>query len=216
MNHLVVTGGAGGLAKAVTLAFLDPHWVTEHPDRHTLDVTQRHSVGAYFESRDIDLLICAAGLTHDVPIVRLPEDAWDQVMQVNFVGARTCAEAVLPKMIAKGRGHIVFISSYSALHPPIGQAAYASAKAAILGLTHDLARRFGSKGIRVNAILPGFLETQMTATVSHQRKHEILTDHVLGRYNTPPAVAEFIRHLHERLPSTSGQQFQLDSRVPYD
>ena len=216
MNHLVVTGGAGGLAKAVTLAFRDPSWVTEHPDRHTLDVTQRHSVGAYFESRDIDLLICAAGLTHDVPIVRLLEDAWDQVMQVNFVGARMCTEAVLPKMIANERGHIVFISSYSALHPRIGQAAYASAKAAILGLTHDLARRYGSKGIRVNAILPGFLETQMTATVSHKRKHEILTDHVLGRYNTPQAVAEFIRHLHEHLPSTSGQHFQLDSRVPYD
>ena len=216
MNHLVITGGAGGLAKAITAAFDDPNWGIAHPDRHTLDVTQRQSVSTFFESRNVDLLICAAGLTHDAPILRMTEDSWDQVMEVNFFGAKTCAEAALPKMMERGEGHIIFISSYSALHPPIGQAAYATAKAALLGLTKDLARRHGANRIRVNAILPGFLDTQMTATVSTKRQHEILTDHVLGQFNTPKAVAEFIRYLHERLLYTSGQQFQLDSRVPLD
>jgi 3-oxoacyl-[acyl-carrier protein] reductase len=216
VNHLVITGGAGGLAKAITAAFDDPNWGIAHPDRHILDVTQRQSVSTFFESRNVDLLICASGLTHDAPILRMTEDSWDQVMEVNFFGAKTCAEAALPKMMERGDGHIIFISSYSALHPPIGQAAYATAKAALLGLTKDLARRHGANRIRVNAILPGFLETQMTATVSTKRRHEILTDHVLGQFNTPEAVAEFIRYLHERLPYTSGQQFQLDSRVPLD
>ncbi|MCX8497250.1 MAG: SDR family oxidoreductase [Akkermansiaceae bacterium] len=216
MNHLVITGGAGDLAKAITATFHDPHWAIQHPGRHILDVTHKHSVRAYMASREIDLLVCSAGMTHDAPIFRMSEDSWDEVLAVNFIGARTCAEAALPNMIARERGHIVFISSYSALHPPIGQAAYATAKSALLGLTKDLARRHGAHGIRVNAILPGFLETNMTATLADKRRDEILTDHVLGKYNTPQAVAEFIRHLHERLPNTSGQHFQLDSRVPLD
>ena len=166
--------------------------------------------------RGVDLLVCAAGVTHDVPIARLSEESWDHVMAVNYHGAKNCAESALPSMIARGSGSIIFISSYSALHPPVGQAAYAVAKAALLGLTKDLARRWGIHGIRVNAILPGFIETRMTDGVSLQRRTEILADHALGRYNTPASAADFIRHLQERMPHTSGQYFQLDSRAPID
>ena len=116
-------------------------------------------------------------------------------------------------MIQQGNGHIVFISSYSALHPPLGQLAYATAKAALLGLTQSLARENGHHGIRVNAVLPGFLETRMTELVSEKRKIEILANHTLGRFNTPVEVAKFIRYLHQDLCHTSGQVFQLDSRI---
>jgi 3-oxoacyl-[acyl-carrier protein] reductase len=141
------------------------------------------------------------------------ENEWDEVFAVNFQGAIDCAAEVLPEMIRQGHGHVVFISSYSALHPAVGQAAYAASKAALLGLTADLAARHGSSNIRVNAILPGFIETGMTETVSARRKTEILADHSLNRFNTLAAVAKFIRHLHEDLPHTSGQVFQLDSRI---
>lgn len=90
--------------------------------------------------------------------------------------------------------------------------AYATAKAALLGLTTALADEHGPSGLRVNAILPGFLETKMTRAVSGKRKSEVLENHALGRFNTPDAVAAFIFHLQEDLPHTSGRIFQLDSR----
>ena len=98
-------------------------------------------------------------------------------------------------MIKYGEGHVVFISSYAAEHPTVGQTAYATAKAAILGLTRDLALRHGSNSIRVNAILPGFMETPMTENVSAKRKHEVRESHVLGEFNIPDVVAEFILFL---------------------
>lgn len=213
VNHLVITGGGGGLGRAIAGAFADPAWDVAAPARGELDVCDPRAIRSYFEPRPVDLLVCAAGITRDAPLSRLDESAWDDVFAVNYQGAADCAAAVLPRMIGQGRGHIIFISSYSALHPAVGQAAYAAAKAAMLGLTESLARRNGPHGIRVNAILPGFLETRMTRTVSGKRKAEILEDHSLGRLNTPGAVAKFIRHLHEDLPHTSGQMFRLDSRI---
>ena len=116
-------------------------------------------------------------------------------------------------MLRARRGHIVFISSFSALHPPAGQAAYAAAKAGLIGLSKSLARELGPAGIRVNAILPGFLDTPMTAGLSAERREQVRRDHALGRFNDPEAVAAFLVHLHNHLPHTSGQVFQLDSRV---
>ncbi len=212
VNYLLVTGGRGGLGRAVIQAFDTPDWEVCAPGREELDLLDPGAVNAVLGSAPVDLLVCAAGSTRDAPLARMDESMWDEVFSVNFAAAAACAAAVLPGMIGRGRGHIVFISSYSALHPPVGQAAYATAKAALLGLTEDLARENGRHGVRVNAILPGFLETKITATVSAHRKAEILTDHVLGRFNTPEAVAKFIRFFHEQLPNTSGQAFQLDSR----
>jgi 3-oxoacyl-[acyl-carrier protein] reductase len=118
-------------------------------------------------------------------------------------------------MIARGHGHIVFISSHSAKHPPVGQAAYASAKAALLGLTADLAALHGASNIRINAVLPGFVETRMTENVTETRRKQVLADHSLGRFNTCREAAAFIRFLHHELPHTSGQVFQLDSRPDF-
>ncbi|MES2660325.1 MAG: SDR family NAD(P)-dependent oxidoreductase [Verrucomicrobiota bacterium] len=212
MNHLVITGGSGGLGRAVIDAFTCPEWNIAAPSHSELDATDSVAIRGFFESRSVDLLVCAAGLTRDALLSRTDESTWDEVLAVNFQGAADSANAVLPRMIERGTGHIVFISSQSAIHPPTGQAAYATAKASLLGLTRSLARRHGAHGIRVNVILPGFLETGMTQTVSEKRKAEILGSHHLGRFNTPAAVAGFIRFLHHGLPHTSGQVFQLDSR----
>lgn len=212
MNHLVITGGQGGIGTAVLRAFDAADWENFAPGRRELDLGDPSKVDSVLESRPVDLLVCAAGTIRDAPLSRMDESMWDEVFIVNFTAAAACAAAVLPGMIRQGRGHIVFISSHSALHPPLGQAAYATAKAALLGLTHSLARENGRHGVRVNAILPGFLETQMTSTLANHRKAEILANHALGRFNTPDAVARFIRFLHDQMPDTSGQVFQLDSR----
>ncbi len=213
VNRLVITGGSGDLGRAIAGVFAAASWEIAAPGRAELDVTDSVEIRSYFQSQPVDLLVCAAGITRDALLARLDESAWDEVFAVNYQAAAVCAAAVLPGMISRGRGHLIFISSYSALHPPLGQLAYVTAKAALLGLTGSLARQNGRHGIRVNAILPGFLETQMTASVSRRRKMEVLNEHALGRFNTPDTVAKFIQHLHEDLPHTSGQVFQLDSRT---
>jgi len=213
VNHLVITGGSGYLGREIAVAFDAASWKVVTPGRAELDVTDSAGIQSYFESRPVDLLVCAAGITRDAPLARLDESAWDEVFAVNYQGAAACAVAILPGMIARGSGHIIFISSFSALHPPLGQLAYATAKAALLGLTESLARINGRHGVRVNAVLPGFMETPMTESVSGKRRTEVMNQHVLGRFNTTDAVAKFIRYLHEDLPHTSGQVFQLDSRI---
>ena len=212
MLQLVITGGSGGLGRALLAAFQSPLWQIAAPGRSELDVTDEAAISGFFHGRTVDLLICAAGITRDAPLARLDASAWDQVVAVNFTGAQACAAAVLPGMLARACGHLVFISSFSARHPPRGHVAYATAKAGLLGLTQQLAARHGRHGIRVNAILPGFLETPMTRNLSAGRRAEILAEHSLGAFNTPAAVAGFVHFLHHQLPHTSGQFFQLDSR----
>jgi 3-oxoacyl-[acyl-carrier protein] reductase len=211
--HAVITGGEGSVGRTLARELRDHDWNVEAPGKAVLDVRNPDHIRNYFGERRVDLLVCAAGITRDALLIKTDEDSWDSVWQVNFRGALQCAEAVLPTMIAAGSGHIVFISSYSARQPPIGQAAYATAKAALLGLVSDLAPRHGPSNIRVNAVLPGFLETRMTENIQDHRRAAILENHALGRFNTCPRVAGFIRFLHEELPHTSGQLFQLDSRV---
>lgn len=214
MQQLVITGGRGTLARAIRDAFVGRDWEVHAPGRDELDVSKPLSIRHYFAGREADFLICNAGVTGDALISSLDPASWDEVLEVNYHGAARCAEAVLPGMVERGRGHVIFISSHSAIHPPAGQVAYATAKAALLGLTTSLARTHGRDGIRVNAILPGFMDSPMTAGVTDKRREQVLADHAFPAFNTPAIVAGFIRHLHDHMPHTSGQLFQLDSRRP--
>ena len=216
-QHAVITGGDGSLGRAIAAALQSPDWDIAAPGRQQLDVSENARVHQYFQHRSVDLLVCTAGITRDAPLAKLTEAAWNKTWDVNFTGAAACADAVLPGMIDRKNGHIIFISSFSALHPPVGQSAYAAAKAALLGLVVELAARHGPSNIRVNAVLPGFFESRMTETVTERRRARIIAAHALGRFNTCDEVAGFIRYLHHHLPHTSGQTFQLDNRtnVPY-
>ena len=95
----------------------------------------------------------------------------------------------------------------------MGQANYAAAKSALLGMMKSMAQELGPRGVRVNAVLPGFLETKMTGGVSEQAKQAIMGRHVLGRFNQPEVVGGFVVYLHQSMPHTSGQVFNLDSRI---
>ncbi len=211
-RHAVVTGGTGSLGSCIALKLHSAGWSVSAPGSSELDVRDEAAVSLFFSKRAVDLLVCASGMAIDSLLPRLSEKNWDEMWAVNFHGALACAEAVLPNMTTRQEGHIIFVSSFSALSPPLGQVAYASSKAALLGLTRDLATRHGHSNIRVNCVLPGFLKTRMTATTSAKRRVEVMNSHSLGRFNTCECVAEFIHFLHHHQPHTSGQIFQLDSR----
>lgn len=210
----LITGGVGDLAKAIQSSLEMAKIQTLAPGRYELDVTDSECVKEFISTvGDIDLLVCNAGATLDMPLARMSESDWDQVMQVNLKGAFLCAREVSRSMMKRRSGHIVFISSFSAIHPPAGQANYAAAKSALLGMMKSMAQELGARNVRVNAILPGFLETKMTDNLSDEVKQAALQKHMLGRFNTPEVVAEFVVHLHQNMPHTSGQVFNLDSRI---
>jgi len=212
LKRVVITGGTGGLGAAICGRFRESGWDVKALGSKDLDLTDRGAVGAYFSENPCDLLVCAAGIIRDQPLSRLGEENWDEVLRVNYQAAANCAMAAVPLMAQRGKGHVVFVSSYAAIRPAVGQAAYATAKAALLGLTKQLASDWGGQGIRVNAVLPGFLATPMTAAVSEKHKVVVREQHFLGEFNTPEAAAGFILFLEEAMPFTSGQIFQLDSR----
>jgi 3-oxoacyl-[acyl-carrier protein] reductase len=213
LKRIIITGGTGGLGTAIAGEFAGNGWEVVALGRKNLDLADRRAMEWFFEGAPCDLLVCCAGMIRDAPLSRMKEKAWDEVMAVNYEAAACCAAAVVPSMRARGYGHVVFISSYAALHPAIGQAAYAAAKAALHGLARDLAERYGRDGLRFNVVLPGFLETPMTEAVSKKRQLIIRDTHCLGEFNTPTAAAGFVRFLEEKLPFTSGQVFSLDSRL---
>jgi len=213
-ERLLVTGGGGELARAVAERFRAAGWLVDAPGRPALDVADPAAAEAWLAGHETpDLLLCAAGSTHDRLLARMGESDWDLTMADNLTGAARCARAALPGMARRGAGHVVFVSSWSAMHPPAGQAAYAAAKAGLLGLMRSLAKEAGPAGIRVNAVLPGFLETPMTRGLSQERVEAVRAAHVLGRFNEPARVAEFLYFLETELPHSSGQVFQLDSRI---
>lgn len=215
LKRVIITGGTGGLGKSISKQFNAAGWKTLALDRNHLDLKNSLAIESFFSANDCDLLICAAGTIDDQPLAIMNESAWDEIYEINFLAAKKCASAAILTMSKKNKGHIIFISSYAAKDPAIGQAAYATAKASILGLTKDLASKYGSNYIRVNAILPGFMETPMTENVSEKRKLEVRQLHAINDFNTPDIVAEFILFLEEHMPYTSGQIFQLDSRPSF-
>ena len=210
---VVISGGEGDLARALGEALHGAGRTVLSPGRDELDVSDQASVKQYFaEVGDVDLLVNAAGVTRDKSMARLSESDWDTVLGVNLDGAFRCSQAVLRGMLKRRCGHIVQIGSFSARRPPIGQAAYAAAKAGLVGLTQSLAAEVGGRGVRVNAVMPGFLETKMTAGLAPELVDRVRGEHVLGRFNTVGDVAKFIVTLDE-LSAVSGQVFQLDSRL---
>ena len=209
----VVTGGAGDLGSAIALELRAAGWVCHAPGRGDLDVTSPASVDAYFRSvKNCALLVNCAGLTRDGLLARMDEAAWDEVMEVDFRGAVRCARAVLPGMLRSGGGAILSVGSFSALAGAVGQTNYAAAKAALIGWTRSLAREYGSRNLRANVVLPGFLETKMTRQLPEAVKERALRAHALGRFTTVAESARAIAFLAS-CTHISGQIFNLDSRI---
>ena len=210
----LVTGGEGGLAAALQQELSAAGYAVHAPGRGQMDVTSTAAVQSYFAGLErLDLLVCNAGLTRDKLVTSMEPAEFDLVLDTCLTGAFKCARAALKLMSRQRQGHILFIGSFSGWSGPAGQANYAAAKAGLLGLAQSLAVEYGGRNVRVNCLLPGFMETPMTEALAPERKAAFKFAHTLGRFNTPLEAARFAVFLDRHLPHTSGQVFNLDSRV---
>ena len=162
---------------------------------HTVDVADGAAVAAaaekiLAETGRVDILVNNAGVTRDGLLMRLSEADWDTVLDINLKGAFLFTQALSRAFLKQRSGRIINISSVIGLIGNAGQCNYAASKAALLGLTKSAAKEFASRGVTVNALAPGFIETDMTASLPAELKAELLKRIPLNRFGRPEDVAQ--------------------------
>ncbi len=236
---VIVTGGSRGLGRMLALRFgkagcrVVVNYLARKDDAAAVcaevaaaggearafqaDVRRASEVEALFHEAAerwdrIDLLVNNAGLARDRLLLRMNEQDWDDVLDTNLKGPFLCTRSAARFMVKQRSGHIINIASIVGLQGREGQANYASSKAGLVGLTRAAAKELGKANIRVNAVLPGYLATEMGEAVSGEVKERVLAEHALGRFSDTGEVAEFVYRL-SRMQNVSGQVFNLDSRI---
>ena len=164
------------------------------------DVTDPESLDAAFEAVEarqgpVEVLVANAGITRDTLLLRMSDDDFLDVVNTNLAGAFRVAKRASKGMLRLKRGRLIFISSVVGLTGSAGQTNYAAAKAGLVGFARSAARELGSRGITSNVLAPGFVDTDMTATLSEERKEQILTQVPLGRYASTAEVADVVYFL---------------------
>lgn len=159
----------------------------------------------------IDILVNNAGITRDNLLLRLKESDWDAVLDTNLKGIFLCTKAVCKGMMKQRSGVIINISSVVGITGNAGQANYAAAKAGILGFTKSIAKELASRGIRVNAVAPGYISTEMTETLPEEVRRQVLGQIPLGRTGSPEEVAKTVVFLASPAASyITGQTLSVD------
>jgi NAD(P)-dependent dehydrogenase (short-subunit alcohol dehydrogenase family) len=203
-RSVLVTGGNRGIGLAIARAFAangDRVAVTHRGSGAPeglfgveCDVTDAAAVDAAFgavetEQGAVEVLVANAGITDDTLLLRMSEDSFARVVDANLTGAYRVAKRAASGMLRARRGRMIFISSVVALVGSPGQANYAASKAGLIGLARAIARELGGRNITANVIAPGFIETDMTASLGDERKAEILAGVPGKRYGTADEVA---------------------------
>jgi len=178
-KHIIVTGASRGIGAAIAQQFIDAGDRVVALSREgaapegcalslSVDVSNSEQVTSAVKSAieqfgPVDAMIVNAGITEDGLAMRMSDDQWRNVLSINLDGAFFCARSVLSSMIRARQGSIVFISSISPFYGVPGQANYAASKAGLVGLARSLAREVASRGVTVNVVAPGFIDTEMTS-----------------------------------------------------
>jgi len=215
---VMVTGGAAGIGRVTAenfaregarVAICDVNPDTGKEALKTLgpeasfekiDVSSSAAVSGWVKSvhdkyGQIDVLVNNAGITRDGLIMRMKEEDWDAVLNVNLKSAFNCIKAVSTIMVKQRAGRIINLASVVGVMGNPGQANYVASKAGMIGLTKTVAKELGSRGITVNAVAPGFIETDMTAVLPEKAKEAMLGMIPLQRAGTPQDVANAITFL---------------------
>jgi 3-oxoacyl-[acyl-carrier protein] reductase len=223
---VVITGGSKGIGREIAHRFAEDKvriiLVHYDPDEsaanetlgilaakgveaesHRADISSYEDAGALFKEilskyRKVDVLVNNAGITRDGLLMRMSEEDWDRVMQVNLKSVFNCTRAVLRPMVKERGGRVVNISSVAGQIGNAGQANYATSKAGIIGFTKTVAREVASRGITVNAVAPGFIDTEMTQALSDTVRESLVEQIPLGRIGQPEDVAEAVYWLCSR------------------
>ena len=217
---VLVTGGAQGIGREIALEFAqekakvvifdinqDALNLTEkelkkysQAESFLVNVTDLQDVEKNINKiidkfQRLDILVNNAGITRDNLVLRLSESDWDKVLAVNLKGAFNCIKSTVKFMVKKRFGRIINISSIIGIMGNPGQINYAASKAALIGVTKSLAKELGSRNITVNAIAPGYIQTQMTALLDSKVKEAMLSRIPLSRFGTPEDVAKAVLFL---------------------
>ncbi len=179
--------GAAGFARELASHGNNGHGVV-------LDVASESSIDALLAELERaaempTILVNNAGITRDQLLLRMKPDDWSRVLETNLTAVFRLSKAVLRRMMRERRGRIINVASIVALTGNPGQANYAAAKAGMLGFTKSLAREVASRGITVNAVAPGFIDTDMTRSMSEEQRSALTSQIPLGRLGTPEDVA---------------------------
>src|SRR5579884_43071 len=236
-NVALVTGGAQGIGKAIVdlLADCGASVVVSDINRETAEKTVAEltaqgkkamaaqanvargvEVKAMVDSvisqwGKVDILVNNAGITRDTLLLRMKDEDWDAVLSVNLKGTYNCMKAVLSSMSKQRRGRIVNISSIVGVIGNAGQANYAASKAAVIGLTKTVAREYASRGITVNAVAPGFIDTAMTAVLPAEVKENLMKQIPLARLGSASDVANAVVFLaSDRASYMTGQVLHVN------
>lgn len=207
-RSVLVTGGNRGIGLAIARAFTEAgdtvtitHRSGEPPDGLfgvRCDVTDAGSVDAAFDEVEaahgpVEVLVANAGITRDTLLLRMSEDDFADVIDTNLTGAFRVAKRAARGMLRARKGRVVFVSSVVGLLGSPGQVNYAASKAGLVGMARSMARELGSRGITANVVAPGFVESDMTAQLSEDRRKEILSGIPLARYASAEEVARVVR-----------------------
>jgi acetoacetyl-CoA reductase len=175
--------------------------------------SQRLIDSAIEEYNRVDVLINNAGINIDRTLKKLSVEDWDEVIQVDLNSAFYTVHAVLPHMTEQGGGKIINMSSFVGEAGNIGQANYAAAKAGLLGSTKTAAQELARSGITVNAICPGFIETDMVANIPEDAQEKLRKQIPLGRFGQPQEVARAVRYLVEDGDYITGQSIDINGGI---
>ncbi|UFJ42552.1 3-oxoacyl-ACP reductase FabG [Brevibacillus humidisoli] len=211
----LITGGGGGIGRETALLFAregarlviadyrvdsarsvvdEVAAIGSEAEWIQVDVSDQESVkrmaGEALSRFDgIDILINNAGITQDRMLTKLTTQEWQQVIDVNLSGVFYCTQVLVPQMVERGNGKIVNTASIVGVHGNIGQSNYAASKAGVIGMTKTWAKELGPKGIQVNAVAPGFIETAMVATIPEKVITKLRESVPLRRLGSPLDVA---------------------------